>query len=263
MTAAPRTPDLDEATLRARCARVAGDLPAQPAIRRIAFVGALQCTIGARDMDSVRMTHALDYLLRSDVVVSPNFEIDVINLYHGRDFLAEETTTDLLFVSFVPNVEHRLFARLEPSVLEAQRDALATGGAARDPSFFWQARSQQHSVELWRQRAVATGARLILTVGGRKEISTQVLATGSYQTLVPTPLYECQPPYRSWSREQLYEGVAWDVPYRWLGVLAHVEALRTRPDSASRPPRTMLSREMLARDGARSAPSDTAPIAPS
>ena len=243
-------PKLDEATLRAHCAQLAAELPQQPAIRSIAFVGALRCAIGDDDMDSVRMTHGLDYLLRSDVVVHPEFTIDVINLYHGRDFLAEGGTADLLFVSFVPNVEHRLFARLDPSVLEAQRDALAAGRDARDEAYFWQARSSQHDAETWRRRAAATGAQLVLTVGGRREINTQLLTSPEYETLIPTPLYECQPPYRSWTREQLYGGTAWDVPYKWLAVLARTP-LHPRPDPESRPPRTMLAREWLAREGTR------------
>jgi hypothetical protein len=239
------TTALDEQTLREHCARLVAELPGQPALRRITFVGALECTIGGADMDSVRMTHGLDYLLRSDVVVDPLFEIDIVNLFHGRDFLAEDSTADLLFVSFVPNVEHRLFARLDPAVLEAQRAALAVGsGEARDPSFFWQARSRDHGAASWRDRATATGARLLLTMGGRKEINSQLFAGDDWASVIPTPPYECQQPYRSWPKEQLYQGIAWDVPYKWLGVLARPDYLRERPDPAVRPPRTLLAREL-------------------
>ena len=237
---------IDEASLRQRCARLAEELPGHPALRRISFVGAIRCEIGASDMDSVRMTHGLDYLLRSDVVVHPEFEIDIVNLFHGRDFLAESGTADLLFVSFVPNVEHRMFARIDPSVLEEQRRALDTRDApALEPSFFWQARSQQHGEAAWRERAASTGARILLTVGGRKEIHTRLFATDlGYQTLVPTPAYECQPPHRSWTRQQLYDGVDWDVPYKWLGVLARSDYLHARAAAGTRPPRTMLARAM-------------------
>jgi hypothetical protein len=239
---------LDEATLRDRCARLAAELPQQPALRRIAFVGALRCEIGSADMDSVRMTHGLDYLLRSDVVIAPDFAIDIVNLFHGRDFLAESDEADLVFVSFVPNVEHRLFTRLDPAVLERQRRALAEGDAdARDPSFFWQARSQEHAAEAWRRRVVATGAHVVLTVGGRKEINSQLFESGlDLETLVPTPPYQCQPPWRSWTREQLY-GVAWDIPYKWLGILASANFLRERRVLGRRTPATMLAVEMARR----------------
>lgn len=257
----PAKSPLDEATLRGRCERLVAELPPQTALRRIAFVGALRCEIGGADMDSVRMTHGLDYLLRSDVVIAPDFVVDIVNLFHGRDFLAETNEADLVFVSFVPNVEHRLFARLDPDLLEEQRRALATGAAeARDPTFFWQARSHQHAADAWRQRVASTGARLLLTVGGRKEINTQLFdAHQGYEALIPTPEYECQAPYRSWTREQLYQGVAWDVPYKWLGVVARGDYLRTRRTDEGRPPATMLAREMARRASAATAPFAAAP----
>jgi hypothetical protein len=236
---------LDEPALRERCARLAAEIPEQPALRRIIFVGALQCEIGARDMDSLRMTHGLDYLLRSDVAIDPRFEIDIVNLFHGRDFLAESAAADLVFVSFVPNVDHRLFTRLDPTLLEEQRSALESGhGEARTQSFFWHARSALHGADAWRERVASTGASLVLTVGGRKEIGTQVLAGGHYEAIVPTPPFECQPPFRAWPKEQLYEGVMWDVPYKWLGILARGDYLSARPDPRRRPPRTMLAAEM-------------------
>lgn len=241
---------LDEATIRRRCGALRGRFPEEPALRAIAFVGATRCVLGGRDMDSVRMTHALDYLLESEVVIHPDFEIDVVNLFHGRDFLAEETRADLVFVSFIPNVDHRLFTRIDDQVLAQQRQDPAAPGPARDETFFWQSRSSRHAAAAWQTRVLQSGARLLLCFGGSKEVGTPLFEGLPYEVLIPSPGYPCQLPYRQWPKEQLYDGVDWDVPYKWLAVMAHREYLQRprgegkAPPGAQTSPETMLAREM-------------------
>jgi hypothetical protein len=193
-------------------------------------------------MDSVRMTHALDYLLRSDVVIDPGFEIDVVNLFHGRDFLAETTRADLVFVSFIPNVEHRLFTRVDDQVLAQQLEA--PGRPARDATFFWHSRSSRHAAAAWHERVLSSDARLLLCFGGSKEVGTPLFEGLAYEVLIPSPAYPCQLPYRRWPKEQLYDGVAWDIPYKWLGVMAHRDYLLGRGAASGMAPATMLAREL-------------------
>ena len=243
---------LDDKTLRRGCAELWERFPMAPAMRDIAYVGALRCVPGGNDADSIRMTRTLDYLLRSDVVISPDFEIDVINLFHGRDFLAEDKAADLVFVSFIPNVDHRLFPKLDDQVLQRQRGGSFAGKAQLKDTFFWQTRSPRHTTEAWRQRVAQTGAKLLVCVGGKYEIGTPVFARTSYVPLIPTPEFGCQPPYRAWAVKELYGGTEWDVPFKWLGLLARRDYLKHRPDPKRSPPRTMLAAAM----GRRSKGSD-------
>ena len=233
---------LDEATLRRACAGLQTRLPEAPALRDIAFVGALRCTLGARTLDSIRMARTLDYLLRSDVVICPDFEIDVINLFHGRDFLAEDTLADLVVTSFVPNFDHKLFPKVDERLLERQRQ-----GTWLRESFFWQTRSPRHTPEAWRTRVGQTRAKLLVCLGGKNEISTGVFAATSYIPVLPTPEFPWQPPYRGWTIEELYGGIDWDVPFKWFSVAAQAEYLEQRPNPKQSPPRTKLATAMIRR----------------
>jgi hypothetical protein len=190
-------------------------------IRKISFVGALRFEPDGKDADSLRLMRALDYLRQSGVRVAADFEVDIVNLLHGRDFLAETTAADLVYISFVPNVDHRLFHKLSDEELSEQRRALASGEPGRPSSFFWQSRSPLHGDSRWQQRIRTTGAPLVLCYGGKKEIGTSALESPPYRTVVPSPDYLFCSPYRGWSTPQLYSGIDWDIPYRWLGILAH------------------------------------------
>ena len=232
---------LDELTLRRRCAELCETLPEIPRIKTIAHVGALDCMLGAKDVDSVRMARALDYLLRSGVVVDPEFEIDVINLYHGRDFLAEDSKADMVFVSFVPNVDHRLFPIIEAEVLASQKKELESGRESQERSFFWHGRSSRHRASEWYRRVCAADCRLLLTFGGEKEVKTQLFDQPPFVTVIPTPKHLCHASFFGLSRPELYQGIDWDIPYKWLGLLVREDVLATRPDPAAFEPRTMLA----------------------
>lgn len=245
-----RTPVLDDRLLRRRSAesvrRGDGGAGTLRPLRRLAFVGALRCELGAGDIDSLRMARTLDYLLRSGIAIDPEFEIDVVNLAHGRDFLAEETAADAVFVAFVPNVELRMFPRVEEEVVARQRR-----GAPLAASFFWQARSMRHSAAAWRSRVAATGCELLLCFAGRYEINTTVFEDTPLVPVIPTPPFPWQPPHRGWNVEQLY-GVDWDVPFRWFSLMAAPSYLRRWAAAGPPPTTTMLAAELtrLAEAGA-------------
>ena len=87
--------------LRATCAKYAADqmttnVSIAP-LRRISAVGAVTNAGGDLVMliDAVRLAHSFDVLHAAGFRIDPAFELDVVNIMHGRDFWMEKSPVDL------------------------------------------------------------------------------------------------------------------------------------------------------------------------
>lgn len=66
-------------------------------IHKITMVGAIP-----NYNDEAYLSKTIRHLTKLGVKIDPNFEIDIVNLNNGRDFLKEEKKTDLVIVCAVP-----------------------------------------------------------------------------------------------------------------------------------------------------------------
>lgn len=114
------TPDVDDfkAMLRDACRTSFEAAKATPAftrpqfqtIKTIAVVGALIENDGRAGLDqtgklsyedAVRIADMMDSLLEAGVVIDPDFDMDIVELTKGRDFLLEDKQADLVMLSNV------------------------------------------------------------------------------------------------------------------------------------------------------------------
>lgn len=81
-------------------------------IRKITVVGGLRgCCYGGDDPDSADLTRVVDLLRRNRIVRDtaagqPDIDIRVMNLEWGEDFLKTPPASDLVFISYLPDITH-------------------------------------------------------------------------------------------------------------------------------------------------------------
>ena len=72
------------------------------ALKHVSLVGARfrsQNVLSGMDRDILYAS--FQHLLEAGIVINPDFEIDVVNFEYGRDFLAEDTPTDLVLGCYI------------------------------------------------------------------------------------------------------------------------------------------------------------------
>lgn len=86
-------------------------------LRRISAVGAVTNAGGDLVMvvDAVRMAHSFDVLLSAGFQIDPAFELDIVNIMHGRDFWMEKSPVDLAILCLLH----------DPAVADSSVDVLA------------------------------------------------------------------------------------------------------------------------------------------
>lgn len=199
--------------------------PDLPRLRTIAAVGAYDADIGGKSVDSRRLTRIMSYLLRSGVLIDPDFSVDVVNFAQKRDFLHETDTADLLFVSFIlhsPSNMTMKYGDWLHGIVEEEGERETFGLAL----------SADHSLAAWRARTAATRAKMLVTYGGSDEIGTATLGAGEAgNALVPVIAspnariahYAVMGANGYWDMERavniraMYNDRAADVPMPWLG----------------------------------------------
>ncbi|MCM2344382.1 MAG: hypothetical protein NDJ24_07460 [Alphaproteobacteria bacterium] len=247
----------DENTARRICERLCAQAPEQSRLKTIAAVGAYDAEIGGPRVDSRRLTGIMSYLLRSRLLIDPDFSIDVVNLAHRRNFLEEDKKYDLVFISFILREQLR------------GTFACATDHKINEPfssyahfrGHYGVALGPQHNETVWQKRVVASDPRLVVTYGGQAEIGTHVLCAGDQSTrltpVIATPAFKIGHfPTKKWNRhgepdldskaslELLYNHTANDLPMPWLGFAATPDYLQASAAGAS--PQTVLGRQVRA-----------------
>lgn len=223
-----------DADFRKVCDELCTAQPEQPRLKTIAAVGAYDATIGGKGVDSRRLTGVVTYLLQSGILIDPAFDIDVVNFREKRDFLIEDKSADLVFISLIL-AQHIFRATYYYSErlneLAAQR---------RDYRYiFGTALSTENSATAWKKRIQGAGAKVVATFGGKDEIGTHTLAANindvSLLTLIKTPdahmalhvdKEDGDPDDGGFELRtktelsRLYNLAAYDLPMPWLGFAA-------------------------------------------
>lgn len=252
----------DEKQARRDCGALCEAAPEQPRLKTIAAVGAYDAVIGGDRADSRRLTAIMSYLLRSGVLIDPDFSIDIVNLSDKRDFLSEDKKYDLVFVSFILHAYHRgTFVYSDRSLQKNM-----SSDPRRLRNFYGLALSKNHNHGLWQDKMSSCAAKMIATYGGSDEIGTQTLC-GPRNAATIIPLIEtpdkrvCDYSGRRWNRYLepdlesgvdlgvLYNNAANDLPMPWLGFAAERAYLQTIAGALS--PRTSLGQKgrMIGRGG--------------
>jgi hypothetical protein len=218
------TEDINEENFRARCAVACARHPDLPHLKSIAAVGAYDAEIGGDGKDSIRLTNALDYALRSGFLIDPDFEIDIINFRDGRDFLFEDKPADLVFVAYILSGSYPFLPKFwkgEPRVTD--KVSLSDMISRRNDHVEW----AHHIDEI--------GAKLIVTYGGNIEVNAQTFRRQyglDYDVLIPSPDEECMDRYVARKDMQPFYPTLpkIDIPQCWLGFSARHDFLQaTQP----------------------------------
>lgn len=225
----------NEAQARRACERACKKAPDLPRIKTIAAVGAYNAVIGGPRSDSKRLTGIISYLMRSGALIDPDFSIDLVNFSVNRNFLKEDKTYDLVFISYI------LREQLKGTFVY---DGGSGGGTKRNfPSllehhrFYGVALSHDHNDSSWRQRISSCDAKIVATYGGQAEIGTHSLCTDQNRheivPVIDTPAHRSNrfsmPGWNKYceidlesraSLKTLYNNAANDLPMPWLGFAA-------------------------------------------
>lgn len=226
-----------EAHMRSVCGKICEAMPEQQRLKTIAAIGAYDGQIGGEGIDSRRLTQIMMYLLKSGVAIDPEFEIDVVNLREGRNFLMEQKQADLLYIAFILQETSRDTQYFRP---EFRRRTESDD--YRD--FFGLMVGKHHSPQAWRERIESTGAKVVATFGGDREVGTHTLCDvpeAKLKALVESPKFpavgnvtrdDADPKIGGFilrthvSIADLYNGKANDLPIAWLGFAAREEYIK-------------------------------------
>lgn len=205
------------AARRAACQR----FPDLPRIKTIASVGSLDHRIGYHSRDSSRLTHSLEYLLRSGFLIDPDFTVDAVNFKDNRDFLLEDHKADLIFVSYIIRNKSRhtqtFRVAAEGAVPPEAKDLICT-------------LSHHHYEWEWTERARRAEAKLIVTYGGMIEIGAEYFCDPSlsekpFQLLIPSPKEECLGSFQIYEMKKIYGVRNIDLPVAGLAFCADQQYL--------------------------------------
>jgi hypothetical protein len=94
---------MQEAGLRKMCEAALRQAPdATHALKHVSMVGARYSSPNILStMDREILFTSFKGLLEAGVAIDPDFEIDIVNFEYGRDFLAEDTPTDLVLGCYI------------------------------------------------------------------------------------------------------------------------------------------------------------------
>lgn len=215
----PQQPELNEQTFRKLCEEACTKFPDLPRLKFIAAVGVYDAEIGGPEKDSVRLTQALDYSLKSGFLIDPDFEIDVINFREGRDFLVEEKPADLVFVSYIISGGYSYLPNFRPEAPLVDDELKLMVMVSR----------RNHPI-CWATHMEEIGAKLVITYGGNIEVNTEPFSDYEdlgYSVLIPTPEDECCGRFVAGKDiKKLYPQLPHiDLPQGWFGFAAEKEYL--------------------------------------
>lgn len=176
--------------------------PSISRLSHISAVGALMNHSGNLSTNDKRfLAHTIQNLLDAGVPISPDFEIDIINLKDNRDFLKETTPTDIIIscwvlnlpffmkpIEFMSNDEGRsfdeapcLYSDGSKETQEDYEDRILCSRFGIKASF-----KAAFPVNSWHKRAVLSGAKIIATIGGIVEVNSFHYGGGPYKKLLKT-----------------------------------------------------------------------------
>ena len=223
-----------EEILRVECRVLCACFPHLPRIRRIAAVGSLDASIGSRSRDSVRLTETLRYLIKSGVIIDPDFEVDAVNFRENRDFLMEKKQADLVLISYILRDRHYC------NIFTA-----AANGQSQDELNLICTLSPKHHPYRWIDRVRQAGAKMIVTYGGCLEIHAGYFCDPwmheePYKELISSPTEECMGGFMKDELKSVYPYRDIDVPVTGLGFCADEDYLKAIRPALNRT--TCLSR---------------------
>jgi hypothetical protein len=180
---------MEEKAFREYCNDVFGKLAEDQLIRNIGFVGAYNFEYGAEDKDSQRLSKALDYMVKSGVPLSPDFDVDVVNLADKRDYLSEERQYDAVMISFILANQSRLTHIFNPACFQDIKED------TNKKNYLGTAVSPNHFPEKWLERTRSANAKFVITYGSACEVSSSTFSpkyfqgnARPYDCLIPTPM---------------------------------------------------------------------------
>lgn len=210
---------LYEKEFREKCARDFASA-AKP-LKNIAVVGVAQPLFfgfNGGDEDSLRIRHILNYLAQKQVAIDKDFALDAVSFTNGRDFLKEDKTYDLVFVSCIPRDEASggTDLKIKAQDLEGHKNAGHDIFAAQALAG---ALSDEHSPKKWAYRVAQSGAQYAISFGGQDEITSQDLCSNHYEEILPTPNRRIRGWTNRYESTQEFYGKPNDYPMLWLGML--------------------------------------------
>lgn len=215
------TISMAELNLRAACRRACEKHPNLPRIRTIASVGAFDNRLGHSTRDASRLTHSLEYLLKSGFLVDPEFSVDAVNFMDNRDFIREDTQADLIFVSYIIRHSTERTAVFRRAAEGAPRPAI------KDLTCML---SRYHDEHRWTERARRAGAKMIVAYGGSIEIGAEYFCEPTYsaepfQLLIASPQEECSGSFQIDEMKRIYGTRLIDLPVAGLSFSADQQYL--------------------------------------
>jgi hypothetical protein len=158
---------IDDSYLRTRfkdyCI-LAGESSAKPKpLKRILMVGAIMIGRALEQTDQIWLGAALLAAEKKGIIVDPDFEVEVVNLDHGEDFLDGDYQADLVISCWVPRPQKGHF---NEGGLPVLRGYFGVSPKAREKS-------------IWHQALVRSGAQVVAVMGdiSPEDRCTEVLAT--------------------------------------------------------------------------------------
>ncbi len=209
-----------QALCRASVARAGTDTPV---IRTIDIPGGINCPEGLKEKigrshpsDACLLTMTLAYLLKSGAPVDPDFAVRTWNLKDGQDYLETDHAADVVIVAHIPRYPI-------PSFAQKALRGLFMGDEFNNAVSL----SPQHSDPAWLDRMQKSEAKIIVTFGGKRDISTRNFSAHPFVDVIPTPDAD----FADWNNDEipmteLYGFPLEDLPLRWMGFLAHTGYLR-------------------------------------
>ena len=229
---------MTENDFRKACEKACARYPALPRLQSVAAVGAYAGEFGGADVDSDRLTKGLIYIAQSGFLISPDFKVDVVNFLYERNFLKEDASYDMAFISYI--IEQKPYPRQFAGMscydrnMPKIREQLSK---AANPSDFLDrslggVMCPTHSPDNWRKRALMAGAKIIYTHGGKGEIGTHTFRP-DFEVLIASPAlnknwvgdYERHLDVEDRTVREVH-GLALDIPLAWSGFSARKDYIQ-------------------------------------
>lgn len=138
--------------------------------------------------DASILWHSLTLLVRTGYNLTADFEIDVINLMQGRNYLDESRDADIHIMCYIynpaaPQQEQQYIDDNQKLVRTAQKDPLKFMGK----DFHYVQAGNHYETNIWALAAQRQSARIIITYGESTwEISTAEFSTPENNVIIPT-----------------------------------------------------------------------------
>jgi hypothetical protein len=142
--------------------------PACAILKNILMVGAVteksESSLIEEDLaqdDVMNLWGALRSLQDQGVLIHPEFQVQVVNLEYGDDFLKGDYKADLIVTSWVFDGGYDT------------KTAIKAARAAGTSDFFYASSSEHSKPSVWHDAALRSGAKVICCVGGSGEVTAK------------------------------------------------------------------------------------------